>query len=265
MSLEEARQLLKEQGLQIKVRRMESDQPPGDVLRQLPRAGTQVERDSVISLVVSAGAAPTVAPKSADVPGVVGLAASDAVDALRVAGFETRVQLVKSTQPAGTVIRQSPEEATEADRGSQVVVNVARGRPTAQKIEVPDLAGLTAATARRMLRSAGFTVVVVTVQSGEPAGQVVGQSPRAGLEIRRGGEVTVRVSSGAAQVDVPDVTGLDEQSATLQLESAGLEVRVTYESTADSAEDGVVLRQSPVAGSMADEGTLVMLVVARLD
>ncbi len=264
-SLEEARRLLKEQGLRMRVQSVESDQPRGEVLSQVPPPGAKVEPNDVMSLVISAGGAAETAPKSADVPGVIGLAASHAVKALRAAKFDVRIQLLRSSQPAGTVIRQSPAEATEAPRGSEVVLTVARSRPAAHEVEVPDLVGMTADAAQRALRSAGFTVTVVTVHSGEPAGQVVGQSPRAGIELREGGAVTLRVSSGAAEVDVPDVTGLDEQAARLELASAGFQVSVAYESTTEPAEDGVVIRQTPHGGSMADEGSLVTVIVARLD
>jgi serine/threonine-protein kinase len=77
--------------------------------------------------------------------------------------------------------------------------------------------------------------------------------------------VTLRVSSGPAKVDVPDVTGLDEPAARAQLEGAGFEVRVTDESTTDPAQDGIVLRQSPTGGSRADDGAIVTIVVARFD
>ena len=69
--------------------------------------------------------------------------------------------------------------------------------------------------------------------------------------------MTLRVSSGPAKLDVPDVTGLDEESARLELENAGFQVQVTDESTSDPAEDGVVLGQSPAGGSTASEGSVI--------
>ncbi|HUF01691.1 MAG TPA: PASTA domain-containing protein [Gaiellaceae bacterium] len=60
------------------------------------------------------------------------------------------------------------------------------------------------------------------------------------------------------------MTGLDEESARLELESARFEVRVTEESTGDPSQDGVLVRQSPSGDSADAEGSVVTLVVARL-
>jgi beta-lactam-binding protein with PASTA domain len=92
----------------------------------------------------------------------------------------------------------------------------------------------------------------------------VSQSPRAGAGLRKGGTVTLRVSTGPTKLDVPDVTGLDEQSARAELEGAGFQVQVIDESVTDPAQDGVVLRQSPRGGSSAAESAVVTLTVGRL-
>ena len=266
MPLAKAQAALEKEGLRVRVSRLESDQPRGEILNQAPPAGTKVAKGDVIALVVSSGAATQSAPESAQVPGVVGLAVSDAVATIRDAGFEARVQLVTSSQPAGTVLEQSPVEGTEASTGSTIVVEVAKekSRPAVQRVEVPDVVGTTAADARRTIRSAGFTVTVVSVRSQEPAGTVISQSPRAGAELRKGSAVTLKVSTGPANFDVPDVTGMDEASARLELESAGFEVQVIHESTTDPAQDGVVVRQEPLGGSTAAEGAVITLTVARL-
>jgi beta-lactam-binding protein with PASTA domain len=251
-SLEEARHVLEADGLRVDVRRVASDRPRDEVLREEPSAGTEVKAKSVVKLMVSRGSpAQAAAPSKVRVPGVIGLAGSDAVVAIRDAGFVPRIRLVTSTEPAGLVLRQSPNENSEAARGSEVVVAVAKGRPVVQRIQVPDVVGTAAAVARQTLRSAGFTVRVVTVASDEPAGQVLKQSPGAGNELREGATVALRVSSGPASVDVPDVVGLDEESARLELENAGFTVRV-------------VVGQTPPGGSTAGGGSLVTLTVSQV-
>jgi beta-lactam-binding protein with PASTA domain len=250
------------------VRRLGSDRPRGEVLTQDPPAGTSVTEGDRIVLVVSrgpeAGAAAAAAAASSQVPEVVGMAASDAVAAIRDAGFEARVRLVSSSRTAGTVVRQSPAAELEATEGSTVVLDVAKARqPVAQRVRVPDVVGRSAAAAQGALRSAGLTVTVVSVESQEPKGTVIAQSPDAGAEVRKGASVRLSVSSGPTRIDVPDVTGLDEESARLELASGGFEVRVTGESTTDPGQDGVVLRQTPAAGTQAAEGAVVTLTVGR--
>ena len=76
--------------------------------------------------------------------------------------------------------------------------------------------------------------------------------------------VALKISTGPTTVDVPDVTGLDEQAATRELESAGFHVQVSDEPAAEATEDGIVLRQSPGGGSSGKKGSVVTLTVGRL-
>ena len=263
LPLARARAQLEKDGLHVEVKRTPSPRPRDEVLSQAPEAGTKVAKGDVVVLVVSGG---TKKPSSVaiEVPGVVGLSASDAVVAIRDAGFEARIHLVESPEPAGTVLRQSPAEGAGAPRGTSIRLDVAKSLPAPPaRIDVPDVVGGSVADARRQLRSLGLTVKVVQVRSDEPAGTVVRQSPRAGAELRKGATVRLAVSTGPQTVDVPDVTGLDEDSARSELEGAGFVVRVVDQETTDPTEDGIVLAQEP-AGGAATEGSVVTLTVGRL-
>jgi beta-lactam-binding protein with PASTA domain len=265
-SLAEARAALQDQGLTVRVTRSPSERPQGEVLNQEPPAGSDIAEGTVVALVVSRGsAAAGQASTDVTVPRVVGLSRSDAIAALRDAGLQAQARLVTSPERRGTVIDQSPAEGADVARGSTVQLEVAKPPAvTVQRVEVPDVVGSTASTARSELRAAGLTVATVAVVSQDPAGTVISQSPRAGAEVREGARVRVTVSSGPAEVAVPDVTGLDEAPARQELEAAGFQVRVTDESVTDPAEDGLVLRQTPPGGSSAEDGAVVTLVVGRL-
>jgi beta-lactam-binding protein with PASTA domain len=263
LPLARARAALERSGLRVKVERTPSPRPRDEVLRQAPKAETEVAKGDVVTLVVSSSSKKP-SPAAVEVPGVVGLSASDAVVAIRDAGLEAVIHLVVSSTPAGTVLRQSPAEGASAPRGSSIRLEVAKSRPTPPvRIDVPEVVGGNVAEARRQLRSLGLTVTVVQVRSGEPAGTVVRQSPHAGAELRKGAAVRLAVSTGPQTVDVPDVTGLDEDSARSELEGAGFEVRIIDQETTDPTEDGVVLAQEP-AGGTATEGSVVTLTVGRL-
>jgi eukaryotic-like serine/threonine-protein kinase len=82
--------------------------------------------------------------------------------------------------------------------------------------------------------------------------------------VREHGRVTLTVSTGPQKIDIPDVTGLDEDSARQQLEGAGFQVQVNDEPTTDPAQDGLVLSTSPAAASAAPKGSVVTIVVARV-
>ena len=71
------------------------------------------------------------------------------------------------------------------------------------------------------------------------------------------------ISTGPAQLSVPDVVGLDEESARRELEAAGFEVQVVDEPTEVVEEDGIVLDQDPAGGSSRPKGSVVTITVSR--
>jgi serine/threonine-protein kinase len=73
--------------------------------------------------------------------------------------------------------------------------------------------------------------------------------------------VTLVISSGPAQVAVPDVTGQGREDARSALEGAGLVVQEQESESAD-AEPGIVLAQDPAGGATAPRGATVTLTVA---
>jgi beta-lactam-binding protein with PASTA domain len=255
----DARDLLEEAGLRVRVRRVESDQPGGDVIDQQPGAGERVASGGIVTLTVAK------APQGATVPDVVGDPASTARRALQDAGLRVEIERVASSRPVGTVLRQSPAAGTRVGDGAAVSLQVAKPRPaTPAKIDVPHVTGLDVADARARLTDLGLRSTVTRVESERPAGTVIEQSPSAGAALERGDTVALTVSSGPAAVAVPDVVGMDEASAREQLEAAGFEVTTTDEPTSDPAEDGQVVGQSPSAGAERKPGTLVTLRIARL-
>jgi serine/threonine-protein kinase len=165
------------------------------------------------------------------------------------------------------VVAQNPEAGDRLDRGGVVDLRVAKEKappPAPATIRVPDLIGTTASGARSRLRALGLPSSISAVASDEPEGTVVGQEPSAGAEVRKGATVTLRVSTGPALIAVPDVTGLDEQSARQKLESTGFEVAVVDEPAADPARAGTVVGQDPAGGADAEKGSTVTITVARV-
>ena len=263
MGVKEARAALEDAGLNVRVVRRASPEAVGEVLRQMPKAGAALAADEVVVLTV-ARRAPSTQSVKVETPTVVGLIASNATELLRDAGLHARIELVTSDEPSGTVLEQSPAPGTEITDGSQVTIQVAKGRrPAVELVELPDIIGASLADGRTRLRDLGLKVRVARVVAEEPAGTIVGQSPSAGAEVREGATVTLRVSTGPSEVTVPDVIGLDEESARLELENAGFEVRMSDEPTDDPTQDAVVVDQTPRGGSTAGEGAVVTITIAR--
>jgi len=200
-------------------------------------------------------------PGSVTVPRVVGQELGSATAELRAAGLKTSVDRVASGSPVDEVLAQDPAGGDDAKDGSTVTLTVSSGPG---QVAVPSVDGLGEAKASAVLTDAGLVVDRVVRQADDsvPIGRVIKTSPAAGTTIDRGSNVTLFVSSGPKQVAVPDVVGLTQREAQQTLGNRGFQFTVTEEGS-DSADPGTVLRQDPAAGTRADPGSTVAIVVAR--
>ncbi|HZC29792.1 MAG TPA: PASTA domain-containing protein, partial [Gaiellaceae bacterium] len=200
-------------------------------------------------------------PGEATVPNVVGADQAAAISALQRDGFRTRsVSRTSSDRAKGTVIKTDPPGGERADKGSVVTVTVSGGPGTAQ---IPTVGGLSRSGARARLRRAGFTIEEDRATSESvPAGRAIRTRPNSGTTLEKGQTVTLVISSGKPQVEVPDVTGQSFDEATQELARRGFRVQ-RNDQPSDSEDPGTVLKQSPGAGQSIDQGSTVQLTVAR--
>jgi serine/threonine-protein kinase len=128
---------------------------------------------------------------------------------------------------------------------------------------VPDVEGLVQRLAVEKLESDGFVVTVEEQESGEvPAGTVIDQDPEPGSRVEEGTTVTIVVSTGVPQTEVPGVAGFPEQEARERLAASSLDVKVT-EQFSNRVDAGLVISQDPKPGELVDEGTVVELRVSK--
>jgi beta-lactam-binding protein with PASTA domain/predicted Ser/Thr protein kinase len=226
----------------------------GFVIAQDPQSGDEVDEGSSVAITVSSG------PPVAEVPDVVGESRDDAVAALARAGFEAKVVPIFSDKPVDTVTAQSPKGGEKLEVGKRVRVNVSRGR---EPVAVPPVIGQPFESAQSTLEAAGFTVARRFVDSAQPKGIVVEQSPAGNALVAEGTTVTLAVSKGPVESTVPDVTSQDEETARTTLEQSGFKVEVVREPTDDDTADGFVLSQDPEGGTKAPQGATVTIVVAE--
>ena len=159
-----------------------ADISSGRVIRTDPTALNQVERGSRVDVYVSSG------PELVNVPNVVGDDRADARATIEDSGLKVTIHRAESRRPEGQVISPSPGAGSTVARGSRVTIEVSTGVET---VRVPSVRGQSEGAARAALEDAGFTVRVVTEESGEPEGTVVRQSPGAGTRLEPGDTVTI--------------------------------------------------------------------------
>jgi len=130
-----------------------------------------------------------------------------------------------------------------------------------KQVAVPTVVGADQANAEARLRQDGFKTDTTPKTSQRPAGEVIGQDPSGGSKADKGSTVELTVSSGPAQVAVPQVTGLTLKSAQGRLTKAGLKSSVREENS-DTVDKGRVISASPPEGQKVDKGSSVALVVS---
>jgi beta-lactam-binding protein with PASTA domain/predicted Ser/Thr protein kinase len=187
--------------------------PKGTVVGTDP-AG-RAAKGSKIALLVAAG------PFTSTVPVVKNDTLAQAQAALARAHLIGREQQVGSTEPAGTVLGTNPVAGTSWPQTKPVAILVATSMP------LPSFFGQNVQTAEQWASAHGVVLATQQTSSSTAAqGTIVGQQPAAGSAYHQGETVTVDVSSGPAEVPVPDVIGMTVAEAENQLEQAGFQVNV---------------------------------------
>ncbi len=247
--------LIDADGFEDNVRRLpNADVQPGYVYQQDPEQGTKQPRGSIVTILVSSGK-----PK-VTVPSLVGKSRDAAVAELTRLQLEPNVVQVSSSQQANQVTAQAPKAGVVVVAGSSVRINVSSGpRPVA----VPSVIGQSYDSGAAQLQSAGFTVGRVDVDSNQPAGQVVDQSPPGNSTASKGSSVTLSVSKGPTTVTVPDVSLQTGPDARATLTAAGFKVSVVRQDTDDESLDGLVMSQDPGGNTQADPKSTVTLTVGQ--
>lgn len=132
-------------------------------------------------------------------------------------------------------------------------------------VEVPTVIGMEPAEAEKMLEEAGLKV-----ERGEDVrsedvekGQIASQAPEAGERAEKGDTVTIMVCIGKPTGVVPGVVGQEyDKTIEVYLEAEGYKVGTITEEESD-AEKGEIIRQEPTAGTEAEQGTKIHLVISK--
>ncbi|GAA1258247.1 Stk1 family PASTA domain-containing Ser/Thr kinase [Sphaerisporangium rubeum] len=170
-----------------------ADVEKGTVIGTDPEGGTEVNKGDTVTLNVSKGV------KQVTVPTLVGLTVEEATQTLESNGLKAQVVQALSSKEQDKVFQSKPAAGQKVDENSIVKIYV----PKAQT-EVPDVTGQTLRDAKATLEAAHFKVRVVRQESGDVAeGNVISQSPQAGAKLTAGMTITLVVSSGPPQEQLP--------------------------------------------------------------
>jgi beta-lactam-binding protein with PASTA domain len=242
----------------------------GLVISQNPLAGSPAPPGSPVDFVISTGPCPV------NVPNVVGQTQSAAATAITgaILVVGTVTQQCDNTVAAGSVISQNPAAGSPVPPSTPVDLVISTGPCP---VNVPNVVGQTQAAAATAITGANLVVGTVTQQCDNTvaAGSVISQNPAAGSPVPPSTPVDLVISTGPCPVNVPNVVGqaltggtpLPVAGATLA--AAGLTVgTITNKCSPVDASGlplfpaGVVMAQSPPAGTPVPPGTPVDLIVS---
>ena len=192
-----AEEYMKENGVAYRIEKETSmDIEEGLVIKTEPAAGEKVYLDEEVVIYVSSGRDEA---KKLIIPDVSKSDSKDAEKRLTEAGFmEESIETSKESSAdikEGAVIRTEPAAGEKAYPDEKIKIVISSG---AEKIAVPNVAGMDVASAKGKLEGAKITKITIEeVFSGDvEAGKVIKTKPAATKEITPGTGVTVYVSKG---------------------------------------------------------------------
>ena len=215
----------------------------GQIMKQEPAGGSMVARGTEVYLTISMGTE----PKVKLMEDLVGVAQGQATSFLMGQGLKILVREEPSDDYAsGYVVRTDPTAGTELTDGQTVKLYVSTG-PASSTAKMPNVLGYEKDMALQVLEQLGFTNVSVTLvnSSKVAAGNVVTQSETANALLDVTTHIVLEISDGPEieTAVMPDLVGLDAQTAIQMLNGRGFRNVETY-STDSSQPENQVVRQS---------------------
>ena len=174
----------------------------GIVIGTTPSAGSKVTKDTEIIMQVSKGS------EKIEVPNVVGKADADAQSAIKSANLKvgTVTYEYDDSMEKGKVVSQSVKAGKKVEAGTEVSIVVSKGQKPEEKVEVPNLSGLTYEKAKSLLESYGLKAQKGGEEESEEAvGRVSRWSPY-NTSVEKGTSVTIWISKGYDPVEDTEET-----------------------------------------------------------
>jgi serine/threonine-protein kinase len=232
---------------------------PDHVIRQSPPAGTKVERNQVVELVISNG------KPLLGLVDVRGYSANDAQRTLQQEGFAVTLVRRFDNTVTDNVIDQLPKAGAKVPEGSRVTLVVSNGP---QPVIVPNFVAMSVGAARAAAARLGITLDTSQTIPGNPPQTVASQNVAAGTKVDRNATVRVVVNAGmpngppsadvnAPVASLPNVVGQDYDSARQALTRAGFQIAVRY--AQQSANNGTIVDQTPPAGQVPQGSTVMVM------
>jgi beta-lactam-binding protein with PASTA domain len=131
---------------------------------------------------------------------------------------------------------------------------------------VPNLTGIAVSDASGIAANKGLNLTLENrfYSTSVPAGLILAQDPAAGSRVRREWRIRITESLGSQSVNIPDLTGESERTASVTIRRLSLELGAVAH-LAVAGDTDVVLAQTPPANSGGVDGPRISLLVSDAD
>ena len=219
--------------------------PVGMIIAQKPDAGDQVVEGTKLIATVSLGPV----PKIVTMDNLVDMDETSARN--RLDSFDLSLNIVVEEEysedvEVGKVIRTIPEEGKELHKYDNIILYVSAG-PEINISAMPNVVDKSEATAKNILDSQDLDldISIKEVYDSEISkGNIVKTEPASGEQLKTGQKVTLYVSKGPEMKAVPNVVGMDIDTAVSVLKNAGFKTP-SIERVESDAEENTVVKQNP--------------------
>ena len=203
---ESAKAIIEEAGFAVGTEKEEYSDTvaEGLVVRQSPKANTELAKGKTIDLVYSKGPKP---PDQVKVPDLRNLTAEEAEKALSDKNLHGKAgdAVYDDEIEAGKVVKQDPAAGETVDEGSTITFYISLGPEPVTSVSVPSVIGDSESGAAWDLEQYGLYPDYYYVYSDTyAAGTVIDQYPAAGSYVDPGSYIQVTVSQGPEPAEEPD-------------------------------------------------------------
>lgn len=203
-------------------------------------------------------------PSDVKVPDVIEEKLDDAMSTLVSEGFVVGevIEIEHEEIEEDRVVRTDPKIGKTVKQGATVNLYVSKGK---KKTKVLNFVNRDYESYKNLIESQDFQNVVITEEYNDEwdAGVIISQSPTADTEVVASETILyLTISKGANQIALKDLRGYTEKSLNDYESETGLNI-VETEEYSDSVAKGMVISQSPTAGTKVNKGSTVNVVISK--
>jgi serine/threonine-protein kinase len=197
------------------------------------------------------------------VPSLAGMSQTQAAKVAAELGLKVEVtqEVFSEDVPKGKVLTSDPAGGGRVAIAGTVNLIISKGK---DRIEIPNLVGLTVESATAVLKSKSLKIGRVTEKYNYTleAGLIIDGNPSSGSPVRQDSSIDLIISQGPEQVELTNFQGKTSDQAQSELTAAGLIASSKYEYS-DTIPIGTVISQTPSDVSTVGKGEKITLIISK--